>query len=493
MKEPKLDDLMDEPSPFQNRDARNQKQHNWDVLRRFGKAVGGFLKNSVGEINNAIGDASDRMDDIEDRYNQQIAGNTNLNEVIDARDGEDTLRVKELKQDARLNVVENNTIGTLIFSDDLLPGGAYRVIFDAQVARIRANFDSDKFNVIVLTDLHYEQNNPEHGYGYSGFGLNHITNLNQISKFSDVSLLCGDNNNSRSHDLSTVKRQVKQVADYFLDSTTGEDRFIIRGNHDQGSLRGEEDNGGLIEPDNIVTDSDLKSAYRTSLGEYSESRDGDSFYFFKDYADKKVRLVVLDTNDNSDQLVDANGSLLHPALTNWNYRQKQVAWLANTALQNVPANYHTMIVQHVPLRTDYHTEQQTGNPNDIRAYYNHDAVARILRAFMDGDKVEISNEISDYSVNVVADFTKQGPRVLVGVFGGHTHEENINNVSGINVVEMLNSVCEPYGDMPTKPNKPIRVPNEDSEDAMTLISVDVINRTVKLAGFGAASDRTLTY
>lgn len=85
MKEPKLNDLRDEPSPFQNREARNQKQHNWDVLRRFGQSVGGFLSNAVGEVNNAVSDADGRMDDIEDRYNEQIAGNTDLNEVIDSR------------------------------------------------------------------------------------------------------------------------------------------------------------------------------------------------------------------------------------------------------------------------------------------------------------------------------------------------------------------------------------------------------------------------
>lgn len=112
MKEPKLDDLMDEPSPFQNRDARNQKQHNWDVLRRFGKVVGGFLTNSVSEINNAISNADDRMDDIEDRYNKQIAGNTDLKEAIDARDGKATLLQKEKSQD--------NMINTAIMSNQLL-------------------------------------------------------------------------------------------------------------------------------------------------------------------------------------------------------------------------------------------------------------------------------------------------------------------------------------------------------------------------------------
>lgn len=85
MKKPKLDDLQNEPSPFQNRDARNQKQHNWDALRKYSVSVGNFLSTAVDEVNGAVNDASGRMDNVESRYNDQIAKTTDFNEVIDAR------------------------------------------------------------------------------------------------------------------------------------------------------------------------------------------------------------------------------------------------------------------------------------------------------------------------------------------------------------------------------------------------------------------------
>ncbi|WP_394268018.1 alpha-amylase [Limosilactobacillus vaginalis] len=67
---PKLD-LWNEPSPFQNSQAYEQKNHNWDVLRNYGDYIGSYLK--------GITDSWDV------RFSAQLNQIAQPNEVIDAR------------------------------------------------------------------------------------------------------------------------------------------------------------------------------------------------------------------------------------------------------------------------------------------------------------------------------------------------------------------------------------------------------------------------
>ena len=67
---PKLD-LWNEPSPFQNSQAYEQKNHNWDVLRNYGNYISSYLK--------GITDSWDV------RFSAQINQIPQPNEVIDAR------------------------------------------------------------------------------------------------------------------------------------------------------------------------------------------------------------------------------------------------------------------------------------------------------------------------------------------------------------------------------------------------------------------------
>lgn len=67
---PRLD-LWNEPSPFQNSQAYEQKNHNWSVLRNYGDYIGSYIK--------GITDAWDA------RFTAQIEQIPQPNEVIDAR------------------------------------------------------------------------------------------------------------------------------------------------------------------------------------------------------------------------------------------------------------------------------------------------------------------------------------------------------------------------------------------------------------------------
>ena len=70
--------LLPEPSPFQNRDSRLQKDHNWSVLGW----VFGKLGDALEDVDNSI---KQRFKDYDGRFNDQLNKTTNIDEVIDAR------------------------------------------------------------------------------------------------------------------------------------------------------------------------------------------------------------------------------------------------------------------------------------------------------------------------------------------------------------------------------------------------------------------------
>lgn len=63
---PKID-LKNEPSPFQNRDARLQKQFNWDSLRHWGYIINGILGNLDSSVDEQFVVQDSKIQDLIDR------------------------------------------------------------------------------------------------------------------------------------------------------------------------------------------------------------------------------------------------------------------------------------------------------------------------------------------------------------------------------------------------------------------------------------------
>ncbi|USF96408.1 tail protein [Latilactobacillus phage TMW 1.46 P2] len=449
MKEPKLDDLMDEPSPFQNRDARNQKQHNWDVLRRFGKAVGGFLTNSVSEINNAISNADDRMDDIEDRYNQQIAGNTDLKEVIDSR--------KPTGKPAY------STLGERL--DNMYHGQKQDIELPSEVVgQIIAKVDTINLSPNVLkighiTDLHFQKIIDPQWYGEAVMDIDHVRMFGLFANKLNTLVLNGDQVHGQEIGengpnltpfegsrkvLMSRNDEVMSTADYY---SADADVFANIGNHDDGSVRW----------DNPLTLNELKQAYGV-----------ESFDTYRDYTVQKVRLIVLNVFDNT-------GSNLRRA-TNSVISQSQLDWLVSDALK-VPEGFATIIFTHAPLEGFFDNKPYSDTWKNI----NHDLVKGVLTAFTNG--VRFSDETDNGKVD--ADFTSQGKRDLIGVVSGHEHRDvtapEVHN--GVRGIERTCSVG--IGD-----GRELGTYNELASD---VIEIDTVKRHVKFNRIGYGDDFEFNY
>lgn len=114
---PKLD-LWNEPSPFQNSQAYEQKNHNWDVLRNYGDYIGSYLQGIT--------------DSWEVRFSAQLNQIPQPNEVIDARVDVNGHTFPDLHdhliniEETKLGFVEANDIDDAT-TDDEMPGSILKI------------------------------------------------------------------------------------------------------------------------------------------------------------------------------------------------------------------------------------------------------------------------------------------------------------------------------------------------------------------------------
>lgn len=379
-----------------------------------------------------------------------------------------------------------DAMGAVDVDESMVSGGFVKSYFEPEIKRVKAELLPDVFTFTQMNDTHWEtltRNKPE---AYRS--LNHIKNALAFADVSDLIILNGDNNNSDTVSLDGVKKDVETLVDVFLDEPLDykTDRFIGIGNHDDGSTRREKVANRFLAQDNYLHDAYFREAYRTGELLNGETRNKDSLYFFKDYPEKKIRFILIDTNDIPEGVNDANGSQKFDRWGTHTVRQEQMNWLANVALANVPSDYHVVVMGHTPLNANYEGGWHDTIGNDaVRGYHNLTLVADVLNAFRDGGKAEINSTDTSFPLNITADFTTQGPRNLVGYFCGHTHRDAVTTYNKLSIIEVA---CSVFYD-----NVKSRFVETTTEDGFDVIQIDTTNRNVNIHGFGYCENRSVKY
>ena len=396
----------------------------------------------------------------------------NVTQLAEALTGDDGTVYPSLK--ARLDA-ENNAYS---WAEEIEPGGGVRSIFKGALETFKSQIDSKKFNLAVNTDAHAEDNQRLQQYPGSFLSFSHFANIRTLHDVVDAIQINGDAVHGDALGLESVRHQNETIVSLFKDYPLSCDTFFTPGNHDDGSGRLKAALlGKILTPGMVLSDDDFKRIYRTSENS-GEVRDGESLYFYKDYPEKKIRLIGLNSSEVDEKIVDENGLIKYPRFVNHAYSEKQLNWLANVALMDVPEDYHTLILQHTPLEFGW---DMTGNSS----YYNHDMVRDIILAFIQGTNYvgQSTAGIPEFDAAVGADFSKQGERIFVGLFSGHLHNEANYTEAGFNNITLLNSI----------PDKEDRVIGTLQEEAFSVLEVDVAERKVNIKGFGAAASRSFVY
>lgn len=210
-------------------------------------------------------------------------------------------------------------------------------------------------------------------------------------------------------------------------------------------------------------------------------------YYYKDLEDYKIRIISLNTQD-VPIINDGNGILKYDPLSKLAFRQAQIDWFVNKALDFSDkgadkSNWHTLVMCHAPLLSA--TEGMTENGNII----NRDAILRAIYAFKNAESCAYNNASGDeFEVHMSKDFTSQGKMNFIGVFSGHIHLDRHIVKDGINHITTMADYNYKWTD-----DMPDRVIGDISEIVFDIVTINPTVKKVYMARFGAGEHREFTY
>lgn len=473
MKKPKLF-LKHEASPFQNRESRLRHDFNWDSLMQNFNGIFGYIDDFFVEIKQKMNEYDKQMNEYHERFNNDAASSS-IDEVKNAR--KPLFKEPYVTLGERLNDMDNS-----LDVSDLSPQNIIKPEYQAGIARIKNEIDPKDFNILMITDTHWEENynasRPYAAYGRTKYydSLNHLSNAQQLDNMVDAFVCSGDNTESGARSLDVIRHEAKEF--YLKASFNTAPTFLLLGNHDPGGSRllNYGYDKAALPMDDYLHQNDFKKIWDTKESNYGEIRNGDSLYFYKDFPDKKIRLIGINTNDINETPTDDGFEKWLPIWTEA-MQQEQLEWLANNAFKNVPEDYHVMVFGHAHLDPSL----DGTNPNNHEHHINFDIMLNILNAFKNGKSYTASSTEEDYQVDFNVDFSEQGPRTLVGYFCGHVHQQLVKEYAGIKNYIFDNSFFEDTYD------------GTEKQDSWACIGIDTANRKIKVYGFGRTTDQEYVY
>jgi hypothetical protein len=218
-------------------------------------------------------------------------------------------------------------------------------------------------------------------------------------------------------------------------------------------------------------------------------------YYKKDFDDYKIRVIVLNSYDTPDTLLNDTTFLVDRRVEC--YSQEQIDWFVST-LQNTPAEYHVLICSH------YSASNAT---KDFDIPFNHSwrgfpvrdpqngVISDIVNAFTNGTSI-----IGSYSgissgvptVTVDTDFTYRGVGNLIGFLSGHLHWDCVGHITNHPTQNAFAFSATADG---ASQNIEDELPRQDGTkaiDAITTISVDTTARKIFFTRIGSNVSNVFT-
>ena len=406
-------------------------------------------------------------------------------EVILARGGEANLKVRLDKENqevtTQLQQTEQNftllNTNHININNDI--GSGVRPVFKRLITEMKQHIQENVFNLGFIADTHCSEMTGVPHFSTQVHSLNHLTNFHSALGEADSLIYGGDNIACENPDIRVNNQMLNTFTSKVFDTKMKADRFMLKGNHDTylpSTIVNETHlkTNTKIRPSQLMSDTETNGYYRSDVKLFNEVRKGDSLYFFKDYDNKKIRLIGLNTNDNPS-IVDSDGYIKYFDMSYLGFRQVQLNWLANVALQNIPNGYDVVIVSHCPL-TDSNL-------------INGDIALGIIKSFHKGINYSGTGTTVDWQVNVTASFSHNVSHKVVGCFSGHWHKEQFNGLDDeIHVISLNASWYSGQNERSLANSN-----TTNKEDCWYLIGVDTTNKTVKIYGFDYGNDYEYNY
>ena len=347
-----------------------------------------------------------------------------------------------------------------------------RLYFVKALEQLRTKINPSAFNLGIVTDSHFDEGTWR-TQAYRS--LKNLNNILYIQNDLDAIAALGDNVDSEHKDKSINIHNLERYCER-LSQGSNSNKFIVRGNHDAGTLIWDTTNEGskVFEKD-ILTGAEQLAIFKKYLDQNGKVYDTEGQYHYKDFPGKKVRLVIIDTLDNP-MTTNTNGTLKYTDQWSLALREQQLQWIAEKALGTLPNDYHVIMATHVPVQ-----------PDDVEpgALKNGDLLKQLISAFVSKKSTTLVSTLEDYTVNLSVDFSNRNESNFIGFFAGHRHAEYFYTPDQMNGFYSTVLDCAFVRDDSTI--------GTIQEDAFVVVSVDTVNRKVTMHGFGRESSREYSY
>ena len=337
----------------------------------------------------------------------------------------------------------------------------------------RFTYDQRNLQLFIMTDIHGDVNKMNNG----------IALMNQFDTI-DGGLNMGDTC------LDTWLDDYTFVDPYH---TIGKPVLISIGNHDEGLYRTVANTGS-----NAQSYARFIQPYETNIGGVHAGKS----YYYKDWSSYKIRTINLyDMDDNDD--IDPGDPLLYRIFkTHRIWSQAQLDWLAAT-LASTPTDYAVIVISHYPIEdqpnitVDYTcklTDPKIVNWDAEANYVVGNPIADMMEAWINGT---VSGALSyatsgstgeaaykpNLTVNV--DFTSRGAGHFITYLCGHVHQDGVGTLTGYTTQTIITINCTTDDKNRNKYGSTQRKPGTRSEDLLTTMAFDTVNRQIKVVRLGA--------
>ena len=338
---------------------------------------------------------------------------------------------------------------------------------------------NNQITFIAMSDTHYAGEQVDNWQEYSNISTEHAGMAAQILSYClpiDFACHLGDYTfGSANTTTELLKSQIEKVSQFLDSNFKGIPQFRTVGNHDTGEY------GTLVGAEYLYEAIGSKCEGAT----YGSTTYG---YCYRDFTDKKVRVICLNTSEGETDNGKSTSEVVSAA---------QRLWFAQTLYdvgsKTDAANWSIIVLGHYSL--------------DFGGAY---PLSNIVHAYVNGNSITENGTTVNFSGNNAASF--------IADFHGHTHCFKVDNLyrvnwsesAGANVGEAYDAkrVCVPnvsyyrnnyYGDTSffgftysddTTYEKTI---NSGKDTAFVVNVVDLDNKIIHSFCYGAGVDRVISY
>ncbi len=320
-----------------------------------------------------------------------------------------------------------------------------------------------------VTDTHIDAN-----AGYGNPSLNHLTNATRVSNLLPANAIVhgGDLIDGLYHKDRSLNYITKAVTTLVKESQVPV--LMTQGNHDDNSAYLKEIKNTV---EQYTTADEWYWNVTRHLEQYNIEQNPDDLngnYYYVDFENEKVRMLVVNTND-LPYVLNEDGTMKYLATGgDFAISDAQLDWIAAEALDfNEKEGWELVVVSHVPLHYPDDTETQNCR--------NAEILTDMLEAFQSGMQYNPEPWDGDFAQSVSVDFSTQGRREVIACISGHNHEDLDKEINGILYITTAASLADE------------RAYGTTDEDAFDIFTIDTANKKIYATRFGAGEDRVFTY